>query len=194
MQVWWQQVVEAIEAQEGAQDTALAALQLAAANAALTQALVAAASTPPAGGGSGGGTSASSTYFTSFNSTSPAPVSDVLTATAGSSGTVTLKADNLAISTAPVGPAGSFPVYGKWQWDSTGAGVWVDVGTEDINADTVLVTEVSGYYSVESGILLSTETKTGLTPASSHKFRFVARNSAGTRTMYLTGTISAVGS
>ncbi len=206
MQMWWQEVVEAIEQQEGVQDQALADIQTALTNAgiaiglansgiALTQAITAANAAPPPSGGTGGGTSASSNALASFNTATHAVVSPVLTVTAGAAGTVTLTASNLAVTTAAELPVGTYPVLGKWQWDSTGADVWVDVGIEDVGGVAAEVESFGGgYFGVNPGSLDSNEAKTGLTPATVHKFRFMARNQSGTRTMYLTGTVSGVGS
>lgn len=161
----------------------------------LTAVLVVNKVNAPAGGASGGGTSASDSSFASFNSASHAPVSDELTVTAGSGGTVTLTAANLVVSTAAAAPAGSFPVLGKWEWDSTGGGVWVDVGTEDANTIDCSVDDLGGgSFLMSEGSLTSNEVKSGLVALSSHKFRFSARNNAGTRTMYLAGTVNAAGS
>ncbi len=197
-QIWWQEVVEAIEAQEDTQDQALADIQasLALANSslALIQSIIAANATPSMGGGSGGGTAASDNTLAAFNSASHAAISDELTVVAGAGGVVTLTADSLAVSTAAAAPAGPFKVYGKWQWDSTGGGVWVDVGTEDASSPDAEVENFGGFYGVTAGSLTSSEAKTGLVALSSHKFRFLARNDSGVRTMYLSGTVSAVGS
>lgn len=160
----------------------------------LTSILIVNKSNAGVGGGSGGGGSSSDSAFSSFNSTTHAAVSDELTVTAGAAGEVSLIAADLVVSTTPVAPTGVFPVYGKWQWDSTGGGVWVDVGTEDLDTSSVQVDDLGGgEYLAQTGILTSNETKTGLTPSSSHKFRFMARNDSGTRIMRLSGTVSAVG-
>lgn len=146
-------------------------------------------------GGSGGGSSSSDSSLASFNSTTHAAISDELTVTAGASGVVTLTAADLILATAAAAPAGTFGAYGKWQWDSTGGGVWVDLAAEQANIEPAVVTALGGpYYEMEVGYLTANDSKTGLVAASSHKFRFMARNSSGTRTMYLYGTVSAVGS
>jgi hypothetical protein len=135
-------------------------------------------------GGSGGGSSASDSGLASFNSATHAAISDELTVTAGAGGIVTLTAADLVLATAAASPAGTFGVYGKWQWDSTGGGVWVDLAAEQANIEPAVVTALGGpYYEMEVGYLTANDSKTGLVAASSHKFRFMARNSSGTRTM-----------
>jgi hypothetical protein len=146
-------------------------------------------------GGSGGGSSASDSSLSSFNSASHAAVSDELTVVAGAGGIVTLTAADLIVATNATAPDGVFAVYGQWQWDSTGAGAWVDLAAEQASDPHATVDPLGGpYYQMEPGYLTANDSKTGLVAASSHKFRFMARNSSGTRTMYLSGTVSAVGS
>ncbi len=196
--VYWQKMLGLLEAQEALQDQAIAdiqaALALGASNAALTQALIAAGSgSVPAG--SNGGTSASVSSFASFNAITHAVVTSELSVVAGTGGTVTLTASDLVVTTAAVAPAGVFGVFGKWQWDSTGGGVWVDVGTEDASSPNTEVEDFGGgSYGVSPGLLTVNEIKSGLVAASTHKFRLMARKSSGTRVMNLTGTASAVGS
>lgn len=147
------------------------------------------------GGASGGGTSASDSSLSSFNSASHAAVSDELSVTAGTTGVVTLTAADLVVTPDAIAPTGAFAVYGKWQWDSTGGGVWVDVAAEAINTVTAEVTDLGGgSFYIEDGALTVNTSKTGLVAASVHKFRFLARNNSGTRTIYLSGTVSAAGS
>jgi hypothetical protein len=88
----------------------------------------AAAPTGGGGGGGGGGSTESTSIFADINSTSHAEVC-ALTVTAGSGGVVTLAAP-LYVTTAEALPVGALKVYGKWQWDSTGGGVWVDLAAE----------------------------------------------------------------
>jgi hypothetical protein len=146
--------------------------------------------TPPATG-TGGGTSSSDTTFNSFNSTTHAAVSDELTVTVGSSGNATLSAP-LSVYTDPVSPTGTFQIYAKWQWWNGAA--WVDVGTEVSSAPNCKVTANKTVYQVQNGAVSVPQTKTGLTVASSQKFRLLGRNNSGTRTMYLSGTASVVSS
>lgn len=143
--------------------------------------------------GSGGGTSASVSTFTSFSSTAFTTVSDVLTVTTGTVGQVALTAP-LTVTTGSAAPAGTFPVYGIWQWDSTGGGVWVDLGASVVSSPNCYVTLTSGAYDATDGAISIAYTKTGLPASSSQKFRLQAANDTATRAMYLSGTASAVGS
>lgn len=146
--------------------------------------------------GSGGGTSASDTTFNSFNSTTHATVSDVLTVTVGSTGQVALSAP-LGVTTAAEAPSSAgLDVKGIWQHDTTGGGVWADLGTEASSDPDVVVqfdSEISA-YTVDAGSISVSHTITGLAASSSQKFRLNFRNNSGTRVMYLSGTASAVGS
>ncbi len=203
--VYWQQLIAALENQEAIQDQALADIQTALTNAgialavansglALTQAITESGSNPPPPP-SGGGTSDSDVSLASFGSAIHAVVSDELSVTAGAGGIVTLTANGLAVTTEADAPDGVFSVYGKWQWDSTGGGVWVDVGTEDASSpDAEVVDFGGGVYGIDAGSLTVNESKTGLVAASVHKFRFMARNATGGRAMYLSGVVSGVGS
>ncbi len=147
---------------------------------------------PAPSGGSGGGTSASDSSFTSINAAAHVAISDELTVTAGSAGTVTLTAP-LGVSTAAFAPNGAFAVFGKWQWYD--GAVWVDLGTEvQSSPDTTVFFGDLGERYTEDGSISVPSSKTGLVAASSHKFRLMARNSTGTRTMTFYGTATAVGS
>jgi hypothetical protein len=148
---------------------------------------------PPASGG-GGGSSASTSTFADINSASHAAIC-TLTATAGAGGIVTLAAP-LDVLTSEAPPNGTFPVYGKWQWDSTGGGVWVDLAAEVLTSPhcRVIFDAPSSEYTEYNGTLSVPDSKSGLVAASSHNFRLMARNSTGTRTMSFSGTASAVGS
>jgi hypothetical protein len=149
---------------------------------------------PPASGGSGGGTggtAASTSTFSTVSSTSMAAISGELTVTVGSAGQVSLSAP-LTTTTSPDDPAESIMQAGIWQWWNGSA--WVDQGTET-TGDPVQVIFVDGpnYYNVINGSLNVSATKTGLTAATSQKFRLRARNTAGTRTIWFSGTASAQG-
>lgn len=144
------------------------------------------------------GTSASDYTLDSISSATHAAVSTELTVTVGSAGTVTLSAANLEVSTGAVAPAATYPaitdlaVYGKWQWWNGAS--WADVAVEVVSSPHCKITFYAsyGYYTTKGSLTVNTQ-KTGLTPAASEKFRFVARNSSGTRVMTLAGTASAVG-
>jgi hypothetical protein len=148
---------------------------------------------PPVGGGSGGGTGGtadSDTTINSINSASMAAVTKELEVTVGSAGQVSLNAP-LDVGTTTTSPAGTFKVYGIWQWWDGAA--WVDLGTETGSSPDCVVVNEAGSYVPQSGYLTVSATKTGLAAASIQKFRLRARNSSGTRTMYLSGTASAQG-
>lgn len=144
-------------------------------------------SAPPSSGNTGSGRStATDTTFNSFNSTTHAAVSDELSVVVGASGNVTLSAP-LYLSTDAVSPSGTFSAYGIWRWWNGAA--WVDVGTEVVSSISCVV---DSRHRVFPGRLSVPQTKTGLTPAATEKFQLYARNASGTRTMYLSGTASAV--
>lgn len=148
-------------------------------------------SAPPSTG-SGGGTSASDTTFSTFNSTTHAAVSDELTVTTGSAGSVALSAP-LSVFTTGGSPPGTFKVYGKWQWYNGAA--WEDVAAEVASNPDCTVTLIGvGEYDQTEGTLSVSTNKTGLPASSSQKFRLSARKDSGTRTMSLSGTASAVAS
>jgi hypothetical protein len=151
-----------------------------------------AAPTGGGGGGGGGGSTESTSIFADINSTSHAEIC-ALTVTAGAGGVVTLAAP-LYVTTAEALPVGTFPVHGKWQWDSTGGGVWVDLAAEVLSSPHCSVATVSGEHLVYDGSLSVPDSKTGLTPTSSYNFRLMARSNVGTRVMSFYGTASAVGS
>lgn len=165
--------------------------------------------TEPTGGGQTGGTggnvdvggrptdtpvnpaAAYDSSFASINTTDHAVISDELPVVVGGSGTVTLST-YMGISTAKTAPTGIFDVWGKWQWWDGAA--WQDVAAE-VAADTpVEVTGSSGIYSLDPGALVVNTSKTGLPEATSQKFRLMARNDSGTRTMTFFGTASAIAS
>jgi hypothetical protein len=143
------------------------------------------------GGGGGGGSTASTSTFADINSTSHAAIC-TLTVLAGAGGVVTLAAP-LGFTTAEGAPAATLKTYGKWQWDSTGGGVWVDLAAEVASSPDCTVTNAGGgAYIVHDGSLSVPDSKSGLVAASSHNFQFMARNNAGTRVMSFYGTASAV--
>lgn len=147
----------------------------------------------PPSSGSGGGTSASDSTFASFNSATHAAVSDELTVTTGTAGEVALSAP-LNVTTAAAAPDGTYEVFGKWEWYNGAA--WVDVAAEVAsNPDTLVIYESeSNIYVTNAGSISVAATKTGLGASTSQKFRLMARNASGTRTMTFSGTASAVAS
>lgn len=145
------------------------------------------------GSGGTGGTTASSSALSSYNSTTMAAVSPVLSVTVGSNGKVDLSAP-LSFTTSATSPGGSFAALGIWQWDSTGAGAWTDIGTATNSTSNCTVTLDGGTFYADPGSITVNSTKTSLGVGSTQKFRFQMKNSSGTRTMYPSGTVSAVGS
>lgn len=148
---------------------------------------------PTPAGGSGGGTSASDSSFATFNSTTHAAVSDELTVTVGSAGSVSLTAP-LRVDTSASAPTGTFEVFGRWQWYNPGTALWEDLGAEVASDPDAVVAINYGLYFITRGTLGVSDSKAGLTPTASHKFRLMARNASGTRVMSLSGTASAVAS
>lgn len=147
---------------------------------------------PPTPSGGGGGSSDSTSTFSNINSTSHAVIA-TLTADAGAGGIITLAAP-LAVTTDEASPAGTFKVYAKWQWDSTGGGVWVDLAAQVSSSPDCTVTSHTAYYTETDGAISVPDSKTGLVAGSTHNFRLMARNNTGTRVMSFYGTASAVGS
>lgn len=142
--------------------------------------------------GTGGGTSADDSTLASIASATHAAISDELTVTVGTDGKATLSAP-LTVKTAAASPAGTFEVFGKWQWFDGAA--WVDLAAEVASNPDATVeedAETGTFILTQKGTLDVPASKTGLT--GSHKFRLMARNASGTRTMTFTGTASAVGS
>jgi hypothetical protein len=133
-----------------------------------------------------GGTTGTQSSFSSFNTTTAATVCTV-TAKAGSAGQIQLSAP-LNITTAAAGPQGSIQSHLQWH-DGSGF-----LGTEATSSPNCSVVAEGLDYTVYDGAITSSFTKTGLTPGTSYSFDLKARNQTSTRTMYLYGTASAVGS
>ncbi len=148
---------------------------------------------PPSAGG-GGATTASDSSFALIDSASYGTVhGGPMTVRAGSAGQVAL--------TAPLGFAadpdavGSYGLRGKWQWRPVG-GTWADVASEisELLADVVFDPENGDpIYSLNSGYIEVTQTKTGLTNGTDYEFRLLLRNPSGTTVRSITsGTATAV--
>jgi hypothetical protein len=149
---------------------------------------------PPSTGG-GGGTSASDSSFTFFSSTSFVDVSDVLTVTTGSGGSIGLSAP-LSFRASPVAPTGSYNIELKWQYRPVG-GSWTDVtgGAQASTSPTVITFDGTELYYVELGSATCSRTQSGLTASADYEVKLLARQTAGTaRTLRLSGTATAVGS
>jgi hypothetical protein len=159
------------------------------------------ASAPPSGGGSGGGSSATTatvSTFTMFTLNTRTTVTSTLSVVVGTGGRVDLSAP-LSYTTDSSTSTGTFPIKGIWQWDSTGAGAWVDIGTEFSSSPDLFVFIDSDLppprKTWDDGGINITGAKTGLTAGSTQKFRLQARNqTSNVSNMYLYGTASAVGS
>jgi hypothetical protein len=145
--------------------------------------------TPPTISNSGG-TDVSTTSFNTINSSVYAAITDPLTVTVGSSGTVTLNAP-LNVTTAATSPAATIAVFGKWQW--LNGATWTDVGTE-IQSDPDCQVEFAGQktFQTDDGVLTVNQSQSGLTVGASVQFRLMARTGGSTRTMIFTGTASAI--
>jgi hypothetical protein len=155
---------------------------------------------PPTGGsssgGNTGGTAASDSSLASINSSTMAVVSDELIVTVGSNGEVALTA-SISIDKSTGGP-GIYPVYGVFDWWNGSA--WVDVGTET-NSEPDLIrnrepVEDGGSnitYTQVIGSLAIATSKTGLTAASSQKFRLKCRTAGSTQIHQLYGSVTAQG-
>lgn len=149
---------------------------------------------PPTNTGSStGGTTASTTTLgdttgTAYDTTNA--VSDVLTVTTGSVGSVDL--------TAPITFArvdGGFTVdatgaYAKWQW-RVPAGAWADVSSE-------VAEDATAFKNLPSGSITGSDTKSGLAASTTYEFRLLwrRRDSSGTASnIYrVNGTMTASGS
>jgi hypothetical protein len=142
----------------------------------------------PSGGGGGSGTSDSVSTFADINSASHAVIAS-LTAAPDSGGIVTLAAP-LGVTTDEAAPGATLKVYGKWQWDSTGGGVWVDLAAEVSSSPDCKVTFHAGgggYYTETDGALSVPDSKTGLTPGSTNGSGGTAESVGISRTFWLTG-------
>lgn len=154
---------------------------------------------PPVTGGGGGGTTVSDSTFNSFNSTSFVAVSDLMTVKTGSSGQIQFSA-NLAVYTdaeAPgvIGTNGDMEL--KWQYRTVG-GSFADVATavaSDPDVTTYYDSDLEAYVMIE-GYVNSSPTKTSLSTSTDYEVQLFARrtSSTPTKTLYLVGTASAVGS
>ncbi len=152
---------------------------------------------PPVTGG--GGTTVSDSTFNSFNSTSFVAVSDLLTVKTGSSGQIQFSA-NLAVYTDAENPAitgteGDMEL--KWQYRTVG-GSFADVATavaSDPDVTTYYDSDLMEYIMID-GSVNSSPTKTGLSTSTDYEVQLFARrtSSTQTKTLYLVGTASAVGS
>jgi hypothetical protein len=142
--------------------------------------------------GTDGGTSAFDSTLNSFNSTTMTAVSNALSVVVGASGTVKLSAP-LTVSTLSDSNVGVFEVHAIWRvWDGAS---YVDVGIERAsNPDCKIVDLGFSNPQYSDGAISVANTVTGLGVGTTQKYKLYARNDAGTRTMYLSGTISAVGS
>jgi hypothetical protein len=135
-----------------------------------------------------GASSWTDTTLASINSTTHAPISDELTVTVGASGTVTLSAP-LGFSPDSSVSLGTYKVWGKWQWWNGAA--WADLAAEvQSNPDSRVYSD-EGARTIDSGTLSVSDSKSGLAPAASEKFRLMARNDTGTAVISFGGTATA---
>lgn len=151
---------------------------------------------PPSTGGSGGGsggTAASDTTFTTVTSTAMATITDELSVTVGSSGTVGLTATSAFTSST----SGYFNIASVWQrWNGS---AWVDLsaevaGNEGYNPASsggirpIIETDPSydGYFDNSLNV-------TGLTAGSTQKFRLRARGDVSWAIYFHTSVASVQG-
>lgn len=132
-----------------------------------------------------------SAILATINSNAHAVISDVLTFKTGPLGTLTLNA-TLDVLTADASPTGTFPVFGKLQYNNAG---WIDAAAEVESAADAEIEEspTAGEYLLTKGQLIVGATVTGLTANTEYPVRLQARNSSGTRVMAFNGTITGVG-
>lgn len=149
------------------------------------------------GGGSGGGTSATDTTLNAVSGTTKIAVSDLMTVTTGSAGTITF-AGSLSLSALRAAPDGTFGVAMRWKYRPVG-GSFSDVGASDI-AET---TEAEVFYDAEldfyfgsNGSVNVAATLTGLSATTDYEVQlWGARDSASpTKDVFFGGTVSATGS
>lgn len=149
------------------------------------------------GGGSGGGTSATDNSLNAVSGTTKIAVSDVMTVTTGSAGTITF-AGSLSLSVLRTAPEGTFGVNMRWKYRPI-SGSFSDVGASDI-AET---TEAAVYYDAEldfyfgeNGSVNVAATLTGLSATTDYEVQlWGARDSSSpTKDVFFGGTVSATGS
>lgn len=151
--------------------------------------------TPPSGGGSGAATASDSTIANVTSASYGTVHGGPLVVRAGAAGQVALTAP-LSFSTATAGGAGTFGLRGKWQWRPVG-GTWADVAAEisEQAVDEVYDEGGGAFYSLGSGYIEVSQTKTGLTNGTDYEFQLLLRNPSGTRTRFIfDGTATAVAS
>lgn len=149
---------------------------------------------PPTSGGGGSGTSASTGSFLSFSTTSFVDATAALAVKTGSGGSIALSAP-LSFRASNASPAGTFNMEMKWQYRAVG-GSWADVtgGAAGSSSPTEVSYEPPDYYAV-NGSVTCNRTQSGLTASADYEVKLVARQTSGTtRTLFLSGTASAVGS
>lgn len=132
-----------------------------------------------------------SAILATINSNAHAVISDVLTFKTGSLGTLTLNA-TLDVLTGDASPTGTFPVFGKLQYNNAG---WIDAAAEVESAADAAIEEspTAGEYLLTKGQLIVGATVAGLAANTEYPVRLQARNSSGTRVIAFNGTISGVG-
>jgi hypothetical protein len=155
------------------------------------------ASPPVTGGGTG--TTVTDSTFDSISSTSFVAISDILTVKTGSSGQIQFSA-NLSVYGLAQSPAIDTPdsnVEMKWQYRAI-SGSFADVASAVSSDPDPLVeydTDLGAYFTY-GGTVNSSPTKTGLTASTDYEVQLYARrtSSTPTKTLYFSGTASAVGS
>lgn len=132
-----------------------------------------------------------------INSSTFAQIAALTVTTLAASTDVDLTANALSVEpTSFTTSVSSSNIQLKWQWDSTGGGVWTDVGTaDDSDPDPFNFSEGGGFYDPVAGTVTSVENKAGLTASTAYDFRLMARISSGSTsaTFQFVGTVSAQG-
>ncbi|MEA3033224.1 MAG: hypothetical protein QOH86_1240, partial [Sphingomonadales bacterium] len=154
-------------------------------------------SAPPTNGSAGGGTFGSDSNLASFGGTGMTTVGSAdLVVTVGNAGSVALAASVDVDSNATSSTVSE--TYGIFQWWN--GSTFVDVGSEtpsDPDCQRAFDSLLGGgtWYTVTTGSVVISTSKTGLTVGSSQKFRFQMRRAIGaaSATYYPTGTVSAQG-
>jgi predicted phage tail protein len=137
-----------------------------------------AAAPPPAAGG----TSATSSFSGTTSSTTKTAIGPELTITIGTGGNAALTADYIFSA------SGLATLYESAQWYQWNGAAYVAVGTAVTSIDPYIGGD-GGYGDGNCNFMV-----TGLTAASTQKFKLYMSNSAGTSSRSVSGTVSAVGS
>lgn len=153
----------------------------------------------PPSTGSTGGTTVNDSTFNSINTTSFVAVSDLMTVKTGSAGQIQFSA-NLEVICLPEAEEIDTPdsnIEMKWQYRTVG-GSFADVAAAvNSNPDPIVFYDGEfGEYFEFNGQVSCSPTKTGLSASTDYEVQLFARRTSVsiTKTMFFSGTASAVGS